>query len=493
MAFKDFREWLNLLDSIGELRRVKCEVNWDREIGALTRKVFAKEGPALLFENIKGYRDTRCTKLFTGGLGTMGRLALMLGMPKETRVSELVKITMQRMKRPIKPVIVGTGPVKENKLFGDDINLCDFPVPKWHYLDGGRYINTFCGVVTRDPDTGVHNVGMYAGMISGRDKIPSGLVLASGWGQHFSKHKDRGTPMPVAVAYGWDPVMGYCAAAPVPTGISEYDIMGGLRLGAVELVKCETCDIYVPATAEIVVEGWVSPDPDTYLMKGPFGEFTGYYGGVPKKAPVIKVECITHRNGPIYRGTLEGTMPGMLNENSIMCAVQRTASAWLTLQEQGVPGVLDVYVHPVTNGTNIVVQIHKSYRGQAKQVAMALWGSSGASTRYKNVMVVEEDIDIHSYEALDWAMAYRVNAGENDLLVMPATFGSVLDPSVDADKRDQFKYGSGIWHRLLIDATRNWEFEKQEKWGFERYPPLCIEAPEDTEMVDKRWEEYGID
>lgn len=492
MAFDSLREWIQSLESDGDLKRIKAEVDWDRELGTLTRIVFSRGGPALLFENIKGYKTTRSTKLFTGGLATYDRVALTLGYERGTSTKELVVATMRKLQAPLAPISVKTGPVKENVLKGDDIDLYQFPAPKWHHRDGGRYINTSCGVVTRDPDTGILNVGMYRGMILARDKISMQILAAQHIGQHFTKYRERGELMPVAVVQGWDPVLDYVAAMPVPPTICEYDVMGSMRGKPVELLKCETCDLEVPASAELVFEGFVSVDPATYELEGPFGEYTGHYCGQRRPKPVMKVTCITHRDDPILRGTLEGTLPGMLNENSVTSSIQRAAIAWNILITQGVPGVLDVCVHPVTTGTNVVVQIHKTYRGQAKQVAAALWGSSASQQRYKNVMVVDEDIDIHSYEALDWAFAYRVNAAENDIIVFPGMIGSPLDPSTRFEDNDFMKYGTGKWNRVLIDATINWDYEKQAEWGGNRYPPDVRPLLEDIELVEKKWHEYGL-
>ena len=168
MGFMDMREWMNLLEKAGELRRVTAEVDWDCEIGAVARRVLEKKGPALLFENIKDYGSGRCTQLFVSGLGARSRLALALGFQREVANRELVQHVMKKNREAIAPVVVATGPVKEVIIRGDAIDQAEFPVPKWHYLEGGRYIHTFSGIVTRDPDTRVMNVGIYRGMIGPR-------------------------------------------------------------------------------------------------------------------------------------------------------------------------------------------------------------------------------------------------------------------------------------------------------------------------------------
>src|ERR1700688_3341469 len=244
MGFLDMRRWIAQLDEHGERRPIKAEVDWDREIGAVTRRVLEKKGPAVLFENIKGYANGRCTKLFASGLGARSRLALALGFPHDATNRDLVQYVMKKNRETIAPVTVATGPVKEVIVRGKDIDQTDFPVPKWHYLEGGRYIHTFSSIVTKDPDTGVMNVGMYRGMIGQKDTAPFLLVKGGQhWGAHFVKWAARGNPMPVACVIGWDPIMSFHSGSPLPSGVCEYDVMGGYRGEAAQLVPCETVDL----------------------------------------------------------------------------------------------------------------------------------------------------------------------------------------------------------------------------------------------------------
>src|SRR5256886_655520 len=253
--------------------------------------------------------------------------------------------------------------------------------------------------------------------------------------------------------------------------------MGAYRGEPAELVRCETVDLEVPASAEIVIEGVITDDPTTYEIEGPFGEFTGYVSDVPTPRPAMQITCLTHRRDPIFRGTLEGTLPGSYSENSVMSSVQRAAIAWNILTQAGIPGVRDVFVPPITNGVNIVVQIAKAYQGQPKQIAAALWGNSAAQYRYKHVTVVEDDIDPSSYEQVDWAFAHRVNAGEGGIVVFPGIFGSPIDPSTPLEDRNVAQLGTGLWNRVLIDATRSWRFERRPEGGGGRVPPTPRPAP----------------
>ncbi len=491
MSYEDLREWLGKLRQEDELRSVTAEVDWDRELGTIVRMVLNRGGPTLLFENIKDYNESFCTRLFTGGLSKPHLLAMALGLPRETENQAIIRFIMEKNNERVMPVTVDDGPVKENVISASKINLSDLPVPRWHPLDGGRYINTFAGIVTRDPETGVINVGLYRGMIGQKNTIPSLLIMSQHWGHHLSKYGAMEKEMPVAVVCGTEPVFPFIASSPLPVGVDEYEVMGAFRDKPMELVKCELSDLLVPATAEIVMEGYVSADPDNFEMEGPFAEYTGYIGGDPGMRHAIRIECITHRNDPIFRGTLTGSLPGSYCENSTMSSLQRSAIAWNILEAQGIPGVLDVYIHPVTTGTSICIKIKKTYQGQAQHIAAALWGSGGALFRYKNVFVADDDIDITDYEALDWAFAYRVDA-DKDLVVFPGSFGSPLDPSVHPSQRDVEKLGAGLWNRLLIDATKDWNLPRQPEWGDDVYPPTIKPLPEDERAVAERWEELGL-
>jgi 4-hydroxy-3-polyprenylbenzoate decarboxylase len=320
------------------------------------------------------------------------------------------------------------------------------------------------------------------------------LLIKGGqhWGQHFDKYAARGEPMPVACVIGWDPIMPFLAGSPLPAGVCEWDVMGAYRGEPAQLVRCETVDLEVPAAAEIVLEGVISDDPATWELEGPFGEFTGYVSDVPTPRPTMRITCITHRRDPIFRGCLEGTLPGSYSENSVMSSVQRAAIAWNILAGAGIPGIRDVFVPPITNGVNIVVQIRKAYQGQPKQIAAALWGNAAAHYRYKHVTVVEEDIDPSSYEQVDWAFAHRVNAGEEGIVIFPGIFGSPIDPSTPLADRDVRRLGTGLWNRVLIDATRSWKGERRPEWGGEPFPPTVRPAPEDEARVRARWEELGL-
>ena len=489
MAFSDLRAWIDDLEERRDLRRIGAAVDWDEEIGAITREVSSRLGPALFFENIKDHKHTLCRRLFTNGTGTRERVCRFIGVPEQTSYRDMVSIFKERFSRPVKPVTVARGPVKDNIIRGDAVDLFQFPVPKWNPLDGGRYIMTSASVVTCDPDTGVLNAGTYRGMITGKNTIGVLLAMTQGWGKHFSRYKSRGEEMPVAVVIGWDQSLFVVASTPV--NHPEYEMAGSLRGAPVELVKCETSDLLVPASAEIVLEGRISPDPKTFTLEGPFSEYPGYYGGSKSAKHTIRVECITHRDDPIFHGCLTGASPGRTNEGTTWTPATFSAMAWRYLEQAGVSNVTGVWrgKWPET----MRVQIRKSHRGHAQQVANALWGSHLGNYAAKHLIVVDDDIDIHDWEAIEWALCYRVNAALGDISFFSGTSGSMLDPSVPLEERNSVKYGHGLWTRVLIDATINWQLQPQEQYGGERYPPVgTAVSPAMAERLKRRWKEYGF-
>jgi len=481
---RDLRTWIAKLEAEGELKRIKAPVNWDGEIAEIQRKALEDGGPALIFENIKDHENTWCRKLFVGGLIKSKYFALMLGLPKDTPRPDVIQLLRKRFKEPIEPKRVATGPIKENIVKGKDVDLYQIPAPKWHPLDGGRYINSWLGVVTRDPDDGTYNAGQYRGMIVSKDKISVYLIPAQGWGAHFSKYQRMKKPMPVALVFGWDPSLGFTAALPL-SNINEYQAMGSIMQEPVPLIKCETNELEVPASAEIVVEGTISPDPNTFEMEGPFGEANGLYSR-PEKRPVIKVDCITYRNDPIFRGSLAGV--GMVTEDMQCFFMGQPAIMMNTMELQGIPGVLDIVPMPI-----VVVKIRKMYQGQPRQIAAALWGSKLAVNMAKIVMVVEEEVDINNPRALFGAMLSRIDP-EKSIVVYPLNMGSSGDPARALEDGVDLKYGSGIGSKLLIDATLDWTTHPvREEWGGRRLPPSPTHHfTEAAELVKKRWQEYGF-
>ncbi len=465
MPYCDMREWISKLESEQELARVKKEVDWNLEIGAIARENMDRGGPALLFENIKDYKDTVCTKLLTCSLSTFSRVALMMGLPKETPYKDLIAVWRERTKNPIKPVIVGTGSCKENILKGSDVDLFQFPTPHWQKLDGGRYVGTFHGMI--------------------HEKRTTSMSVAQGqhiW-SHWRKYRPKGENMPLAVAIGWDQVLPAVSAAPVPTGIDEYEIMGALRQEPVELVKCETVDLYVPASSEIVLEGEVITDRSQFITCGPFGEYTGHYGPASQR-PQFKVNCITFRNDPIFQGTLEGVP---INEDHRMCSVSHSALIWDLLEER-MSGITGVNPDPSTVYANVVVQIDNSYYGQVHQVAANLWSSHFSNMNCKNIIVCDQDVDIYDLNKVFWALGYRVDPLK-DIIQYPG-WVSALDPVVHP--KDRMSSGGNKGTRLLIDATKPIDRPRSDEYWGEKFAVVAYPDQETMDKVRKQWDEYHI-
>jgi len=484
MAYRDLREWLAKLEQEGELARVKAKVDWDLEIGGIAQRVFDTGGPALLFENIKDYESTRCRKFFTASLSTYPRIALMYGLPKTTPYRELINTYMDRKSNPIKPVRVSTGPVKENIVMGDDVNLYDFPAPLWHKLDGGRYIGTFDGMVTKDPETGWVNIGLYRRMV--HDRNHTGITIITGqhiW-QHFRKYRKLGKNMPIAMINGWDPVLPAVACSPQPVGVCEYDIMGGLRGAPVELVKCETIDLEVPSTCEIVMEGEITTNFDDFRMEGPFGEYAGYYTTEANRKPVFNVKCITHRNDPILQGTLEGVP---INEDHRVASVNHSGLL-LEYLRKTMTGVTAVNVDPSTGWSNVFVQIDNSYLGQVHQVAATIWSLGLSNMVGKFIFVFDTDVDIFDLNKVMWAIAYRVDP-TRDLIQFPGWI-SPTDPVVHPDNRVAVAVNKGM--RLLVDCTKPIDNKRSPAWFGEKFAPLAYPDEATMRLVDERWADYGI-
>ena len=484
MAYNDAREWIDTLEKEGELARINTKVDWDLEMGGITQHVFDKGGPALLFENIKDHEDSFCRKFLTASLSTYPRIALMLGVDKSTPYRELIQIYRERVKKPVNPKEVPTGPVKENILKGDDIDLTALPVPKWHHRDGGRYMGTFDGVVTRDPETGWINIGLYRRMI--HDKRHSGINVPTGqhiW-LHWRKYRKMGKPMPIAMINCWDPVLPAVACSPQPPEVCEYDIMGALRQEPVELVKCETNDLLVPANCELVLEGEVCTNFDEFKLEGPFGEYTGYYNGERDMKPVFTVNCITHRNDPILQGTLEGVP---INEDHRIESVNHSAIVWDRLDER-MPGVTGVNVDPSTGWANVYVQIDNTYLGQVSHVATGIWSLPLSFMVGNNVWVFDQDIDIYDLNQVMWGFAYRCDY-KRDIHAFPHNI-SPLDPRTHPDTRTRVAINKG-W-RVLFDCTKPVDWPRSDKWFGEKFAPVARVDDQTMETVQKRWDEYGI-
>ncbi|MBW1829908.1 MAG: UbiD family decarboxylase [Deltaproteobacteria bacterium] len=492
MEYNDLRDFLNLLEGKQELIHIKEPVDWDIEIGAISQESINLGGEAFICENIKDHTDTVCRKLAMNYLGNWRRIALAMGMPENSSSSDMVREWRKRHSELVKPVLVDSGNCKENIMMGKDVDLSQFPIPKLHARDGGRYALTWHIVVTQDPETGWMNVGTYRGMLLDKQTIGMLLVHIQNWGLHAAKYRERNMKMPIAVALGVDPVTMMISGTPYPAGVNEYDVIGAIRGEPMKLVKCETNDLYVPANVEIVLEGELDLDPSTFQLEGPFGEYPGYYSSIdstPK--PVFNVKCITHRDDPIYTSGLIGIGPHLKAADlDYFSAITFSAITWDQLDINRVPGVKDVWFDEDVYATNVFVSIDKKYYGHAKQVAFAIWSVLSAHYIGKYVVVVDSDIDVHNPKKVWAAIANRTDPSK-DIMVIPHTAGGPLDPSVHPDTKMKTER-LGRWDRVLIDATWDDTWEERPEWGGLNHPPSCLSSESELRPVREKWKRYGF-
>ena len=467
MAYKDLREFIAKLEQEGELKRVKAKVDWDQELCAVAKLSEEQRGPALLFENVKDYPSPVLTSAFS----TERALALALGLPKETSLVETTRTWVKRSQTKIPPVWVKTGPCKENIDRGDKVNILKFPVPQWYEGDGGRYIGTTCCIITKDPDTGCVNVGTHRMMV--HDGKSTGIWMIPG--KHiqlmFEKYAKRNERMPIAVALGTDPVIFACSSAPFPYNESEYDYMGGIRGEPVQVTKGEIVDLPVPASAEIILEGYA--DPKELKHEGPYGEYSGHYQAAYPK-PVFRIECVTHRNNPILWGCTTG-MP--ITDTHMIQSLNRSALLWSDLERMAIPGIQGVCCPPETGGYfTAVVSIKQMYLGHARQVATACVSVASGNYSTKLVVVVDEDIDPSNLGQVWWAIGMRYQPDRGTDMLQRGRC-SPIDPSLHMGDKNHTS-------RILIDATIPFEWEEKDR------PEVIKLADPVVKRVKERWGEF---
>lgn len=478
MPYKDMREFIAHLEQESELSHVKTEVDWDLEMGAISRRAIDLRAPALLFEKVVGYPEGYrvVANLMSATRPVYGRFALALGLPKDTPTLELIERTAERIKNPIKPVIVNGGPCKEEIHLGNDANVLEFPAPIIHGTDGGRYVGTWHVDVNKDPDTGWVNWGMYRHMV--HDERTLGWLASPfqhGPSIYYQKYEARGEAMPMAIAIGTDPLSSVVAATPFAAGISEADIAGGLRGAPVELVKCETVDLEVPATSEIVLEGMVLPGER--IPEGSFGEYTGYDAGRKVPRPVFRIQCITHRKNPI----LTLCNPGKpLEDNDVVFSIAASATILNELRSRGIP-FKSIYLLP--SHMALAVAAKQQYTGFIHTLASAIW-STKVGVHIPYIFAVGEDVDVTDPEDLLWCLTTRLHP-ERGIHVVKGTLGMPLTPFLSREEKEK-----GIGANVLFDATFPYHWSPEERptvVDFQHAWPAGI-----REKVLAKWEEYGI-
>ena len=492
MPSNDLRDWLQTLRDHGQLIEIEEEVDWKYEMGCLIRRIFdiPGGGPAVLFKKIKGYRNKTGKKFFTASLSSYQRIALSMGLPPNTSYRDLIFAYIKGIEKPIDPALVKKGTCKEIIKKGKDVNLLDFPVPHLHPLDGGRYMGTFQLVVTRDPETGLQNVGIYRMVVHDRNHLGTLFLSRQDWEIHFRKWGAKGKKMPVSICFGPPQITLMTAMAKLDHPPDEFAYAGGLAGKPMKLIKCETNDLQVPADSEIVLEGYIDFEPGSFKMEGPFGEYMGYMAGKPSPKPVVKIECVTHRKDPILQGTLEGrSVPGA-NEDHYTASIFTAVYAYQLLKQHKF-NVIAVSAPLAANGFNkVIISLKQLRQGEAMQAASLLWGCGASFFRFKEVVVVDEDIDVYNPDMVDFAIATRVDP-VNDIKIVDGFPGIPLDPRIPPAEKQPWM-GGGRWSRVLIDATRPFTWPAEEGWGGRRFPPVQHWPKEVEDLVDSKWKKYGL-
>ena len=463
MAFKDYREWIAFLEKEGELIRIEKEISAEPDVGAIGRAICDIEAPGALLENVSGFK----IKMAVGLHASWRRTNAALGLPLEASRREQTAFIMDAYDRhPAEAVMLESGPCQENVITGDEVNLFHIPIPRINKHDASFYI-TKPMAVTKDPDTGWVNVGMYRMMVQERNKISMLLSPGQHIGHQFSKYLDRGEHMPMAVALGTEPVLPMVAGAKIPAGWNEYDFVGALRGEPLELVTGSTVDLPVPAGAEIVLEGVVRNDE--LRLEGPFGEFHGGYSGYQMN-PVFEVRAITFRNDPIYDHLYLGR-PYCEADHMTTCT--KLAGLWRDIMPK-YPQVTEVSIL-IPYWYVCVAQGKWGHVGEPRQVMFALWAHGLAS---KMVICVDEDIDPWNAEEVLWAMGGRSQA-DKDYVIVSDTPGG-LDPSqslhhttckvgIDATKsRPPYHRSEPIGWIAPPEKTEDWKKEIMNMWSERR-------------------------
>ncbi len=469
----DLRDFIARCEAAGELKRVKAEVDWNLELSHVAKLVEEKGGPALLFENIKDYNSP----VFTGAFGTSRRLAIALGMPEDYSICDLAREwTKKTISELIPAQEVEDGPVTENVVEGDDVDLTMFPVPKFYPLDGGRYIGTAVFLVVRDPETGKINLGTYRMQMLDEKHCGVQILPGKRGDRILKKYKKMGKKMPAAAVIGCDPLL-FLAGTLMQAGASEYDVVGSVRGEPAEIIVSDLTGLPIPASAEIVLEGEI--DPDDLRPEGPFGEYTGYYTDElyqVKKKPCLAVKRILHRNNPILWATSVGRP---VTDVHMLLSFTRTAALWSDLERMRIPGIQSVYVLPESAGRFwAIVSVKQMYPGHSAQVGNAVIATTTGSYGIKGVIVVDDDIAADDIPRVFWALAVRYNP-LRDTEIIKRGRSTPLDPSLDPDSNKL------ITSRIIMDATIPYEWEKK---------PVEIKFDEATlAKVRERWKEYGID
>ena len=488
MKYKDLRDFIAQLEREGELRRITVEVDPYLEMTEICDRTLKRGGPALLFENPKGYDMPVLGNLF----GTPERVARAMG--QETvealrDVGELLaflkepeppkgmrdaweKLPVFRQVMNMAPRQLSNAPCQEVVQEGDQVDLGSLPIQTCWPGDAGPLI-TWGLVITRGPEKDRQNLGIYRQQVIGKNRVIMRWLAHRGGALDFRDWCARhpGEPFPVAVALGADPATVLAAVTPVPDSLSEYAFAGLLRGSRTEVVKAQDSDLQVPASAEIVLEGVIYPDD--MAEEGPFGDHTGYYNEVDR-FPVFTVNRITRRRDAIYHSTYTGRPP---DEPAVLGVALN--EVFVPILRKQFPEIVDFYQPPEGCSYRIaLVSIRKQYPGHAKRLMFGIWSFLRQFMYTKFVVVTDDDVDIRNWEDVIWAMTTRMDPSRDTTLV----------ENTPIDYLDFASPVSGLGSKMGLDATNKWPGETDREWGV----PISM-SDEVKTKVDEMWDELGLD
>ncbi|WP_200823505.1 UbiD family decarboxylase [Actinacidiphila yanglinensis] len=469
----DLRGWLELAGEMGEVTTI-TGAHWDREIGAASEVNYKRASPpALLFDDIVGYRSG--LRVLTASMANARRLGMTLRLGTDLDDRGLVEALRTRPGEWVEAAgkfpmnVVDSGPVVEHVVAGGEVDLLAFPVPKWHEGDGGRYVGTGCAVFTTDPVSGVVNAGAYRMQVQNGGRAVSVNMEAGKHGAgHVREWFAREGRAPVTASLGHDPLLLVVAGTEVPAGVSELEYAGAVLGRPVDVLLGEVTGLPVPAFGEIAVEGWLYPDRRE--LEGPFGEWTGYYSGGSEPVLTMEVERVYHRSDPVLLGAPPGKPP---HDYSYMRSVMKSAMIQDALVGCGLRGVEGVWAHEVGGGRQLLaVSIRQGYAGHARQAGYLASQLPSAAYMNKFVIVVDADVDPRSLNDVMWAVCTRTDPAE-DIETMRQTWGSRVDP-LRAAGLPPFNT------RAVIDACRPWS-------RLADFPKVAEASRELTDHVIRRW------
>jgi 4-hydroxy-3-polyprenylbenzoate decarboxylase len=482
MKYRDLRDFIAQLEKQGELKRISVEVDPYLEMTEICDRVLKQGGPAILFENPKGFHTPVLANLF----GTPRRVAMGMGAEEVSElrgIGELLaylkepeppkgmkdafeKIPVFKQVLNMAPKLVRSPPCQEITRQGDEIDLGDYPIQTCWPEDAGPLI-TWPLVITKGPNKERQNLGIYRQQVIGKNKVIMRWLAHRGGALDFKEWQKAhpGEPFPVAVALGADPATILAAVTPVPDSLSEYAFAGLLRGSKTEVATCLSHDLQVPASAEIVLEGFIYSDETA--PEGPFGDHTGYYNEVDE-FPVFTIERITQRTAPIYHSTFTGRPP---DEPAILGVALN--EVFVPILQKQFPEIIDFYLPPEGCSYRMaVISMKKQYAGHAKRVMLGTWSYLRQFMYTKFVIVVDDDVNVRNWEDVIWAITTRMDPAR-DLTILENTPIDYLDFASPV---------SGLGSKVGFDATNKWPGETNREWG---RPIAMTEAV--IKKVDEMW------